>query len=109
MGGRKSANTRELTRLVGIVGRPVIQIERASDLVDAAPFAGRAVVGVTGGTSTPIEDLEQVARRIYELAGTPELQGRAQELAHAAVTSVAEPAYRSTSLPKFVAGASTQP
>src|SRR6187399_3064294 len=71
VGGRKSANTKELTRLVGIVGKPAIQIESAADLTDAAPFAGRSLVGVTGGTSTPIEDLETVARRIYELAGTP--------------------------------------
>ena len=45
-----------------------------------------------------IEDLEQVAQRIYELAGTEEIQPRASELAHAAVTAVAESAYRSTSL-----------
>ena len=98
VGGRKSANTKELTRLVGIVGRPAIQIESARDLVDGAAFAGRTVVGVTGGTSTPIEDLEQVARRIYEVAGRPELQPRATELAHVAVTAVAESAYRSSSL-----------
>lgn len=98
VGGRKSANTKELTRLVGIVGKPALQIERAADLQDAAPFTGRSVVGVTGGTSTPIEDLEAVVRRIYELAGTPEARARATELAREAITSVAEPAYRSTSL-----------
>jgi hypothetical protein len=38
-------------------------------------------------------------RRIYELAGTPERAARAPELAREAITSVAEPAYRSTSLP----------
>ena len=98
VGGRNSANTRELTRLVGIVGRPALQIERAEDLDDATVFDGRASIGVTGGTSTPIEDLEAVTRRIYELAGTPERQVQATELAHAAVTAVAEPAYRSSSL-----------
>ncbi len=98
VGGRKSANTKELTRLVGIVGKPAIQIESAADLTDAAPFAGRSLVGVTGGTSTPIEDLETVTRRIYELAGTPEAQANATELARAAITAVAESAYRSTSL-----------
>jgi hypothetical protein len=55
-------------------------------------------VGVTGGTSTPIEDLEAVARRIYELAGRADLRPRAAQLAREAVTAVAEPAYRSTSL-----------
>jgi 4-hydroxy-3-methylbut-2-enyl diphosphate reductase len=98
VGGRNSANTRELTRLVGIVGKPAVQVERADDLDDAAVFEGRNTIGVTGGTSTPIEDLASVTRRIYELAGTPERQARAAELAHAAVTAVAEPAYRSTSL-----------
>jgi 4-hydroxy-3-methylbut-2-enyl diphosphate reductase len=98
VGGRNSANTKELTRLVGIVGKPAIQVEHARDLDDPAIFEGRSVVGVTGGTSTPIEDLADVARRIYELAGTPQAQARAIDLAHEAITAVAEPAYRSTSL-----------
>ncbi|MFV2062876.1 MAG: 4-hydroxy-3-methylbut-2-enyl diphosphate reductase [Chloroflexota bacterium] len=98
VGGRNSANTRELTRLVGIVGKPAVQIEHARDLEDAATFDGRSKVGVTGGTSTPIEDLEAVVQRIYDLAGDSETQPRATELAHAAVTAVAESAYRSTSL-----------
>jgi 4-hydroxy-3-methylbut-2-enyl diphosphate reductase len=98
VGGRNSANTRELTRLVGIVGKPVVQIERARDLEDASLFEGRRTIGVTGGTSTPIEDLAAVAQRIYALAGTQSAQARADELASQAVTAVAEPAYRSTSL-----------
>jgi len=98
VGGRNSANTRELTRLVGIVGKPALQIEHARDLEDAAAFDGRAIVGVTGGTSTPIEDLEAVAARIYELAGTDETMAAAASLANTAVTAVAEPAYRSSSL-----------
>ncbi len=98
VGGRNSANTRELTRLVGICGRPAVQVESARDLDDASAFEGRRVVGVTGGTSTPIEDLETVARRIYELAGTESAQPRATDLARLAITAVAEAAYRSTSL-----------
>ena len=43
--------------------------------------ATREVVGVTGGTSTPIEDLRCVAERILRLAGTPEAAARAEELA----------------------------
>ena len=62
VGGRSSANTKELTRLCGIVGTPAIQIEHAADLDDASVFDGKKVVGVTGGTSTPIEDLRDVAR-----------------------------------------------
>ncbi len=98
VGGRNSANTKELTRLVGIVGKPAVQVERADDLDDAAVFEGRRIVGVTGGTSTPIEDLEQVAARIYALAGTAPTQQEAVALAHQAVIAVAESAYRSTSL-----------
>ena len=98
VGGRNSANTRELTRLVGIVGKPAIQVEHARDLEDPSVFDGRGVIGVTGGTSTPIEDLEAVSRRIYELAGDGRTQPNAAILAHEAVTAVAEPAYRSTSL-----------
>jgi (E)-4-hydroxy-3-methyl-but-2-enyl pyrophosphate reductase len=98
VGGRNSANTRELTRLCEIEGRPVVQIEGARDLASAEVFKGARVVGVTGGTSTPIEDLETVAERVYLLAGTSGVSERAAELAHAALTSVAEPAYRSTSL-----------
>jgi 4-hydroxy-3-methylbut-2-enyl diphosphate reductase len=100
VGGRSSANTKELTRLCGIAGTPAIQIEGPADLDDPAVFAGREVVGVTGGTSTPIEDLHAVARRVLELAGTPEAAGRADELASAALAVAATPAGRTTSLPK---------
>lgn len=98
VGGRNSANTRELTRLCTIAGKPVHQIESAADLDDPTLFSGAGVVGVTGGTSTPIEDLEQVAAQIYRLAGAPTRQARASELAHQALDAVAEPAYRSTSI-----------
>ncbi len=98
VGGRNSANTKELTRLVHLADRPVTQIERAADLVDAAVFQGHRVVGITGGTSTPIEDLETVARRVLEIAGTPQVRARAGELAATAIAAVADPAYRSTSI-----------
>ncbi len=109
VGGRSSANTRELTRLCEIAGTPVLQIESAADLADAAAFGDARVVGVSGGTSTPIEDLEAVAARIYELAGTPAVQVDARRLAREALQAVAEPAYRSSSIggprPRDVAGA----
>jgi 4-hydroxy-3-methylbut-2-enyl diphosphate reductase len=99
VGGRHSANTKELTRLCGIVGTPAMQIENARDLTDPGPFADARVVGVTGGTSTPIEDLRDVAERIYRLAGTEDVQARAAELATAALDAAATPAGRTTSLP----------
>ena len=98
VGGRNSANTKELTRLCEIAGKPVTQIESARDLSVAAVFNGARVVGVTGGTSTPIEDLEKVAERIYALAGTESTRADAPALAQAALNAVASPAYRSSSL-----------
>ncbi len=98
VGGRNSANTRELTRLVGIARKPAVQVERAAELTDPTIFQGYRTVGITGGTSTPIEDLETVTRRVCELAGTTEVQAHAAALAHAAVAEVADPAYRSTSI-----------
>jgi 4-hydroxy-3-methylbut-2-enyl diphosphate reductase len=104
VGGRSSANTKELTRLCEIVGTRAVQIESEDDLTDASVFEGARVVGVTGGTSTPIEDLRSVAERILRVAGTPEAAARAQELATAALAAAATPAGRTTSLP-LVAGA----
>ena len=102
VGGRSSANTKELTRLVGIAGKPAVQIESAGDLNDPAVFEGRRIVGITGGTSTPIEDLRDVAERVLEIGGTPEVAARAEELAHEALAGAATPAGRTTSLPTFV-------
>jgi (E)-4-hydroxy-3-methyl-but-2-enyl pyrophosphate reductase len=103
VGGRSSANTKELTRLCEIAGRPVVQIESVRDLTDAAPFEGARIVGVTGGTSTPIEDLRDVVRRILELAGTPEAAARAETLAAQALAVAATPAGRTSSLPATAA------
>jgi len=99
VGGRSSANTKELTRLCQIAGKPVSQIESAADLTDPDAFGDAAIVGVTGGTSTPIEDLQAVTRRIYELAGAPDARARAAELAAASLSRVAESTYRTTSVP----------
>jgi (E)-4-hydroxy-3-methyl-but-2-enyl pyrophosphate reductase len=104
VGGRSSANTKELTRLCGIVGTRAIQIESEEDLTDPALFVGATVVGVTGGTSTPIEDLRCVAERILRVAGTPDASARAEELATAALAAAATPAGRTTSLPEMLAG-----
>jgi hypothetical protein len=62
-------------------------------------------VGVTGGTSTPIEDLHAVARRILELAGTKAARANADELAGRAFALAATPAGRTTSLPSTPAAA----
>ena len=103
VGGRSSANTKELTRLCEIGGTHAIQVESVHDLTDVAPFDGARIVGITGGTSTPIEDLRDVAQRILELAGTPEAEAQAAELAAAALERAATPAGRTTSLPNITA------
>ena len=101
VGGRSSANTKELTRLCGIVGTRAVQIESEEDLTDSSVFAGVSIVGVTGGTSTPIEDLRCVAERILRLAGTADAAAHAEELATAALAAAATPAGRTTSLPEI--------
>ena len=106
VGGRHSANTKELTRLCEIVGKPAIQVERAEDLADASVFDAVRVVGVTGGTSTPIEDLEAVAERILAMAGTGAAAARAHQLAVAALGAAVTPAGRTSSLPKPASGSS---
>ena len=99
VGGRSSANTKELTRLCEIGGTHAVQIENVRELTDPSVFDGKRVVGVTGGTSTPIEDLRDVTERILELAGTPDVSTRAAELAQDALLVAATPAGRTTSLP----------
>jgi len=106
VGGRSSANTKELTRLCGIAGTRAVQIESVRDLDDGAVFDGARTVGVTGGTSTPIEDLHAVAQRILELAGTAKARANATDLADAAFALAATPAGRTTSLPTPHAAAS---
>src|SRR5262249_13642131 len=83
VGGRSSATTKELTRLCGIAGTKAVQIESVRDLGGDSAFRGARTVGVTGGTSTPIEDLHAVAQRILELAGTPSAAAQAKGLADA--------------------------
>ena len=99
VGGRSSANTKELTRLCEIGGTRAIQIESVRDLTESTAFGDARIVGVTGGTSTPIEDLQAVAERIFELAGTAQTAADAQRLAAAALAAAATPAGRTTSLP----------
>src|SRR3954464_11140674 len=99
VGGRSSANTKELTRLCEIAGTPAIQIENVRDLDDPAVFGDARIVGVTGGTSTPIEDLRDVTEQILTLAGTRDASARAAELAQSALERAATPAGRTTSLP----------
>ena len=61
--------------------------------------SGARIVGVTGGTSTPIEDLRDGHRaHPRQLAGTPRPCKQRPRLAHEALERAATPADRSTSL-----------
>jgi 4-hydroxy-3-methylbut-2-enyl diphosphate reductase len=99
VGGKSSANTKELTRLCEIVGTHAVQIQGVADLAATKPFDGARLVGITGGTSTPIEDLREVAYWILSHAGTPETVANADALADAALAGAATAAGRTTSLP----------
>ena len=67
IGGRNSANTRHLVELCSEEDVPTHHIEAASELEDEW-FEGCRRVGVTAGASTPDSAVEEVVRRIQELA-----------------------------------------
>jgi 4-hydroxy-3-methylbut-2-enyl diphosphate reductase len=61
VGGLNSNNTRELVAMVRAQSIRVLQVESASDL-DAEWFAGLETVGLTAGTSTLDETIDEVQR-----------------------------------------------
>jgi len=69
VGGKNSSNTRELAVKCAQVLPDTIHIADADELeADFAGWlAGKARIGITGGTSTPEDDLEEVRDRIYAL------------------------------------------
>lgn len=70
VGGRGSNNTQKLVETCRAAERRAIHIERAEEL-RAADFIGVAIVGLTAGTSTLPETVEQVRERLLEFAGKP--------------------------------------
>ncbi|MGH2463784.1 MAG: 4-hydroxy-3-methylbut-2-enyl diphosphate reductase [Candidatus Limnocylindria bacterium] len=69
VGGKNSSNTRELAVKCAQVLPDTIHVADADELeADFAGWlAGKPRIGITGGTSTPEEDLEAVRDRIYAL------------------------------------------
>jgi 4-hydroxy-3-methylbut-2-en-1-yl diphosphate reductase len=69
VGGKNSSNTKELAVKCREICDQVIHIEDADELEQKhRPWlAGKARIGITGGTSTPEVDLEAVRERIYAL------------------------------------------
>jgi 4-hydroxy-3-methylbut-2-enyl diphosphate reductase len=69
VGGKNSSNTKELAVKCSQVCEETIHIADADELESeyAAWLSGKARIGITGGTSTPEVDLEEVRDRIYAL------------------------------------------
>ena len=68
VGGKKSANTRHLKEVCEEQGTRAHHIEGADEL-QAEWFAGVERIGLTAGASTPDYSIDEVERRIRELAG----------------------------------------
>ncbi|MEX0684140.1 MAG: 4-hydroxy-3-methylbut-2-enyl diphosphate reductase [Dehalococcoidia bacterium] len=69
VGGRASANTRHLVEVVQEEGTTAHQIETA-DEIEPEWLNGCTKVGVTAGASTPDSSVEEVVRRVQEIATT---------------------------------------
>ena len=68
VGGKNSANTRELVNLARMQGREAHHIESA-DEVRTEWLRGQERVGLIGGCSTPMDTLLEVKERVEALAG----------------------------------------
>ena len=67
VGGKNSANTRELVNLAKMQGRNAYHIEGADEL-RAEWLRGEDRVGLIGGCSTPMDTLIEVKERAEKLA-----------------------------------------
>ncbi len=70
VGGRNSNNTRELAALCRDRGVPAFHVQSAAD-VDQTWFRGCRVVGLTAGTSTLDETIEEVRQTLSRMSGVP--------------------------------------
>jgi 4-hydroxy-3-methylbut-2-enyl diphosphate reductase len=70
IGGRNSNNTRQLVRTCEAEGARAYQVETAADLRPEW-LAGVESVGLTAGTSTPDEVIEEVRRALQQVAAGP--------------------------------------
>jgi 4-hydroxy-3-methylbut-2-en-1-yl diphosphate reductase len=74
VGGRNSNNTRELAARCRDRGKPAVHVQSASEL-DPAWFKGFATVGLTAGTSTLGETIEEVHRALVWIGSGPDGSG----------------------------------
>jgi len=68
VGGKNSANTRELVNLARIQGKTAYHIEHSTEL-EPEWLLGKDRVGLIGGCSTPMDTLLEVKERAEALAG----------------------------------------
>jgi 4-hydroxy-3-methylbut-2-enyl diphosphate reductase len=73
VGGRESNNTRQLVATCRASGRRAIHIERPEEL-NAEDFANVETVGLTAGTSTMLETVEAVFKRLQEFSSVRSTQ-----------------------------------
>ena len=69
VGGKESNNTRQLAQRCSQLGCKAIQVESADDL-RAEWFIGLTVAGLTAGTSTPDETIDEVAKKLASISET---------------------------------------
>jgi 4-hydroxy-3-methylbut-2-enyl diphosphate reductase len=74
VGGRNSNNTRELAARCRDRGKPAVHVQSADEL-DPARFKGFATVGLTAGTSTLAETIEEVHRALVWIGSGPDRSG----------------------------------
>ncbi len=68
IGGKESANTKRLFEKCGAVCRRTIHAEQAAD-IDATEIEGAEIVGITGGASTPLDEIESIVCLLKERFG----------------------------------------
>ena len=69
VGGRNSNNTRELVARCREAGKPAFHVQSAADL-DPAWFRDFATVGLSAGTSTLAETIDEVDRALAKIGET---------------------------------------
>lgn len=76
VGGRNSNNTRWLVKVCREHGTPALHVESAEDL-DPAWFVDVRTVGLTAGTSTLDDTIDEVHRALEDIDSRPETSARA--------------------------------
>lgn len=82
VGGRNSNNTRELATLCQSAGKPAFHVQSADDL-DPAWFEGCRTVGLTAGTSTLDDTIEDVRQALERIIPSLEREEQGSELSTA--------------------------